>query len=143
MTINTTRRGAIATVAGGAVALTGAAAAYAYKPSERLVIDPVLEIAAEWTKARDNLLELLKDMRRSEARSAAWRANAIALTDASDRLSQIAPTTLAGAAALLAIAVFTLQPDGLVRVHHGFIAEMPMLDWLRNVHAVINNGRAS
>ena len=135
MTVVTRRE--LGQLSGGAVALGGTIAFGGYAAAQLPQTDPALEIAAEWTTARDNLRELLKDMRRSEERSRQWRANAIALEDASDRLSQIAPTTLAGAAALLAIAVFTLQPDGLVRVHHGFIADMPVLEWLQRAHGAI------
>ena len=131
MTINTTRRGAIATVAGGAVALTGTAAAYAYEPT---LLDPAVAVAAEWVAASDNLLALLPKQP-SEEKSAFWLENVHKLIDAGQRLGDLRPTTLAGAAAVIEIAARTHDPSGLHILHSNLSSHMPMLAWLRNAHA--------
>ena len=133
--IETTRRGAIATVAGGAVALTGVAAAYAYEMPGPL--DPSLAVAAEWVAARDNLSALMENMRRSDERQRRWQENVYRLIDAGQRLGELPPTTLAGAGAVLGIAIHTQEPSGLHILHHNLSRHMPMLDWLRNAHGAI------
>ena len=140
MTGETTRRGALATVAGGAVVLTGAAAVAVYEPEP---LDPSLAVAAEWIAARDNLSALMEGMRRSDERHRRWQDNVYRLIDAGQRLSDLPPTTLTGAAAVLGIAIHTLEPSGLHILHRNLSRHMPMLDWLRNAHAAIDNGRVS
>ena len=143
MTITTTRRGAITTVGAGVVALTGTAAAYAYEPPEPPVIDPALQVAAEWTLAKDNLLELM-DRRISNAeRERPWNANVLALSEAGYRLGEVQATTLAGAVAVLAVAVQSLEPSNLVILHSNLGSQRTMLAWLRSAHAAIVDGRAS
>ena len=138
MTINTTRRGAIATVAGGAVALTGTAAAYAYEPT---LLDPAVAVAAEWTSAKDNLLELM-DRRISNAeREQGWTANVLALSEAGYRLGEVQATTLAGAAAVLAVAVQSLEPSNLTILHSNLGSHRVMLAWVRSAKAAIDNVR--
>ena len=129
---------------GGAVAVGGTVALAGYAVAQMPAPDPALRIAAEWTTARDNLLELLKDPPPSDELSTRWRANAVALDDASERLRQIQPTTLLGAAAVLAIAVYSLDPEGLARIHYGFVRGAPTLEWLRGAHAALRrlSGRA-
>ena len=98
MSIGTTRRGAIATIAGGAVVLTGTSAAYAYSKEP---VDPALAVAAEWTAARDNLLELMERRISHVEREQVWSANVLALSEAGYRLGKVRATTLAGAAVIL------------------------------------------
>lgn len=130
---------------GGAVALGSTVALAGYAVAQMPAPDPALRIAAEWNTARDNLLELLKDTRESDERLKRWQTNAMALEDAGERLRQIQPTTLAGAAAVLAISVYCLDPEGLARVHYGFVRGTPTLEWLRGAHAALRRlaGRAS
>ena len=130
---------------GGAVALGSTVALAGYAVAQMPAPDPALRIAAEWTAARDNLVELNKDMRESDERLNRWQTNAMALEDAGERLRQMQPTTLAGAAAVLAIAVYSLDPEGLARIHYGFVRGAPTLEWLRGAHAALRrfSGRAS
>ena len=132
---------------GGAVALGGTIALSGYAVAQMPAPDPALRIAAEWTTARDNLVELNKDNRwpGSDDRAERWRTNARALDDAGERLRRIQPTTLAGAAAVLAISVYCLDPGGLARVHYGFAVGKPALQWLQGALAVTERlaGRAS
>ena len=132
---NITRRDALklgggAVALGGTIAFTGSAAAQ--------TPDPALVIAAEWTAARDNLLELHSDstlLSRAE-RSERWRTNVHATIDAGKRLAQVQPTTLAGATAVLAIAVYSLDPAGMHVLHHNLPAEKALVvEWLEGVYA--------
>ena len=138
MTINTTRRGALATVAGGAVALTGTAAAYAYQPPEPLVIDPAEELAAQWWTARNNLAVVHYNKRPRDERERQWRSNVRAAKDVEEQLRHVTPTTMAGAIAVLTIAIDTINPDGIQVLHHHLACDrVVMLDWLRNAHAAM------
>ena len=129
MTGETTRRGALATVAGGAVALTGAAAAYAYEPPEP--VDPAKKLAEQWWTARNNL-------------HIRWPRNAIVAKEIEASLRHVVPTTMVGALAVLAIAIETMDLDGPQVLHHHLACDRVVtFDWLRNVHAAISNGRAS
>ena len=131
---------------GGAVAVGSTVALAGYAAAEMPTSDPALRVAAEWTAARDNLVELEKHNRwpPSNDHAERWRTNAMALEDAGERLRHIHPTTLSGAAAVLAISVYSLDPEGLARVHYGFVARTPALEWLRGAHAALRRlaGRA-
>ncbi len=132
---NVTRR-ELGQLGGGAVALGGTIALTGYAAAQLPQTDPALEIAAEWTAARDNLLELHNDrtlLSRAE-QSERWRTNVLATVDAGKRLARVQPTTLAGAMAVLAIAIYSLDPDGMHVLHHNLPAERAlMLEWLRGV----------
>lgn len=132
----TTRRGAIATVGAGAVALTGTAAALAFAAT--MENDPALQVAAEWTAARDRLSALLENTCREAEFERLWGADVLVLSEAGYRLGEVQATTLVGAVAVLAVAVKSLEPSNLTILHSNLGSHRVMLAWLRSAYAAID-----
>ncbi len=71
----------------------------------------------------------------NDEHSRQWQANVNILYATGQRLGQIRPTIVAGAAAVLGMVIHTLEPGGLSVIHQNFASNMPTLEWLRNVRS--------